>query len=273
LELSNHKGKKLLALDIDGTLADGNFQISEENIKWLKRAKDHAYILLTSTRPYPAVAQVAEKIGLEDGYLIAMAGCDIRRYPVGEVISQKAVERSQVEALLQFAKDRQSYVQVFTMDGTYYFLEETEYSHLYEKFIRYPGKNMAQFSWDDAVGKVIFIEEEENMAQLTADLREMLPSQLRADQVWQQVLEVFDASVTKGSAVQYVAKQLQVPQKDIISMGDEEVDISMFEVSGLGVAVANAKPEVKAKADLVTVSNEEHAVAKIIKQYILKIEE
>ena len=38
----------------------------------------------------------------------------------------------------------------------------------------------------------------------------------------------------------------------------------MLKAAGLGVAVANATPEAKAAADLVTVSNEEHAIAKII---------
>jgi hydroxymethylpyrimidine pyrophosphatase-like HAD family hydrolase len=38
----------------------------------------------------------------------------------------------------------------------------------------------------------------------------------------------------------------------------------MIREAGVGIAVANATPEAKAAADLVTVSNEEHAIAKII---------
>jgi len=38
----------------------------------------------------------------------------------------------------------------------------------------------------------------------------------------------------------------------------------MFREAGLGIAVSNASPEALAAADLVTVSNEEHAIAEII---------
>jgi len=38
----------------------------------------------------------------------------------------------------------------------------------------------------------------------------------------------------------------------------------MLKTAGIGIAVANASPAAKAAADLVTVSNEENAIAKII---------
>jgi hydroxymethylpyrimidine pyrophosphatase-like HAD family hydrolase len=39
----------------------------------------------------------------------------------------------------------------------------------------------------------------------------------------------------------------------------------MIRAAGLGIAVANAVDDVKAAADHITVSNEEHAIARIIK--------
>ena len=47
-------------------------------------------------------------------------------------------------------------------------------------------------------------------------------------------------------------------------MGDYFNDIPMLKKAKVGIAVANALPEVKAAADYVTVSNEEHAITKII---------
>ena len=49
-----------------------------------------------------------------------------------------------------------------------------------------------------------------------------------------------------------------------VAVGDYNNDISMLKAARLGIAVANACPEAKAAADAVTVSNEEHAIAKII---------
>lgn len=261
--------KKLLALDIDGTLANSNFEISDENITWIKRAKDQAYVLLTSTRPHKSVVSVAEKMGLDNCIVVSMAGCDIREYPSGKIIYQKAIPKQQVVALMQFARQFGCYLQIFNMDGDYFFLEENEYSGMYEAFLKYPGQKYREACLDMKIGKVIYVTEDQRLSALEKELPQHLPQGLRAEKVWRNILEVFDASVTKGQAVQKIAQLLGIARKDIISMGDEEVDISMFRVSGLAVAVANAQQAVKDAADIVTVSNDEHAVAQVIKTYIL----
>ena len=49
-----------------------------------------------------------------------------------------------------------------------------------------------------------------------------------------------------------------------VAVGDYDNDVSMIKAAGMGIAVANATPSVMAVADSVTVSNEEHAIARII---------
>ncbi|MNG41953.1 putative phosphatase YwpJ [compost metagenome] len=52
-------------------------------------------------------------------------------------------------------------------------------------------------------------------------------------------------------------------------MGDSENDIAMIREAGLGVAMGNAQDEVKRIADITTVTNNEHAVAQVIRTYML----
>ena len=49
--------------------------------------------------------------------------------------------------------------------------------------------------------------------------------------------------------------------------GDEHNDLSMLKLAGIGVAMANAAPEVRAEADYVTLSNEEDGVAAAIEKF------
>ena len=56
---------------------------------------------------------------------------------------------------------------------------------------------------------------------------------------------------------------------DVISFGDNYNDIKMLEHSGLGVAVGNARNEVKAIADHTTLKNTEDGVAHFIKQHLI----
>ena len=49
--------------------------------------------------------------------------------------------------------------------------------------------------------------------------------------------------------------------------GDGYNDLSMLKLAGIGVAMANAAPEVRAEADYVTLSNEEDGVAAAIEKF------
>jgi hydroxymethylpyrimidine pyrophosphatase-like HAD family hydrolase len=59
-----------------------------------------------------------------------------------------------------------------------------------------------------------------------------------------------------------------------IAIGDYDNDIKILKKAKIGIAVANANESTKAAADCLTVSNEEHAIAKVIddlenKKYVL----
>ena len=80
----------------------------------------------------------------------------------------------------------------------------------------------------------------------------------------QTLFEILPKGTNKGILLPHFEKILGVKKENIIAIGDYHNDIGMLRAAGLGVAVANAVPEAKAAADLVTVSNDEHAIAAII---------
>jgi hydroxymethylpyrimidine pyrophosphatase-like HAD family hydrolase len=53
-----------------------------------------------------------------------------------------------------------------------------------------------------------------------------------------------------------------------MAFGDNYNDLEMLAQCGLGVAVANAREEVKQKAKHVTLSNTEHGVAKFLRDNV-----
>ena len=61
-----------------------------------------------------------------------------------------------------------------------------------------------------------------------------------------------------------------VDQKQTIAVGDAQIDLSMICYAGLGVAMANADPVVRASADVVCASNDEGGVADVINEFILE---
>ena len=78
------------------------------------------------------------------------------------------------------------------------------------------------------------------------------------------LFEILPKGIGKGTAIERIAEYLNIDMSKTIAIGDYNNDISMFRAAKLGIAVANACDDAKAAADLVTVSNLEHAVARVI---------
>lgn len=83
-----------------------------------------------------------------------------------------------------------------------------------------------------------------------------------------QVLEVFDPSVNKWEGVLHVARRHGITPRQIIAIGDDVNDIHMIANAGLGVAMANARDEIKAVAARVIGSNREDGLAAFLEELV-----
>ncbi len=84
---------------------------------------------------------------------------------------------------------------------------------------------------------------EETIAAMGLDLR-VIPNK--------RALMVLPAGVDKASGLLAALAELGVSPGDAVGVGDAENDLAMLEACGLAVAVANALPAVKERADRVT---------------------
>ena len=74
----------------------------------------------------------------------------------------------------------------------------------------------------------------------------------------------FDVATVVPLGVLNICDISTVVSGDDISADVVSADVSMLSVAGAGIAGANASPDAKAAAKYITVSNEEHAIARII---------
>jgi hydroxymethylpyrimidine pyrophosphatase-like HAD family hydrolase len=77
-------------------------------------------------------------------------------------------------------------------------------------------------------------------------------------------LEFQDRAASKWRALERAAGDHGVAPEEIVAVGDDENDISMLEAAGLGVAMGNAAAVVKEAADVVTATNDEDGVVRLI---------
>ena len=117
--------------------------------------------------------------------------------------------------------------------------------------------------------KGLFINEETASERLTAELQVQVGDRLTVMRSHPLFVEVTSPNVSKGKALAFLADWYGIPRAETIAVGDSGNDLSMIEWAGLGVAVANATPEVLAAADWIAPPVSENGVVAVIERFIL----
>ena len=116
--------------------------------------------------------------------------------------------------------------------------------------------------------KVAGIGEESTLREKRRELERIFAGKLYVTQSSFDLLEFLHPAVSKVNALKAIATDLGIAPAEIVAIGDNHNDIGMIRYAGLGIAMGNAHDEVKAAADLVTLSNAEEGVAVVIEKLI-----
>ena len=81
--------------------------------------------------------------------------------------------------------------------------------------------------------------------------------------------EITNRNVNKWEAIKYIIEKDGIAPEEVVGIGDNINDKEMIEYAGLGVAMGNSSPDVKAVAKIVVADNNSDGVAEAIKKYIL----
>ena len=84
-------------------------------------------------------------------------------------------------------------------------------------------------------------------------------------------VEIYSKDTSKGLAIRTLSGILGISKDEIMCIGNGENDLTMFEESGVKIAVDNAEPCLKAKADLIVSSNNADGVAEAIEKFCLNV--
>ena len=90
----------------------------------------------------------------------------------------------------------------------------------------------------------------------------------RSDPYYVEVLPKF---TDKGVAVDKLMKHLDIKKEKVICVGDSYNDLPMLKRAGLAVAMGNAQASVKEAADIVTDTNDEDGIAKIVEKFMTEV--
>ena len=83
-------------------------------------------------------------------------------------------------------------------------------------------------------------------------------------------IEANGEDAQKGIALLKLGEILGIKKDEIMAFGDGSNDMDMIRRVGFGVAMENGIDEIKEAADYITVTNDEHGVAKAIEKFVLR---
>jgi Cof subfamily protein (haloacid dehalogenase superfamily) len=116
--------------------------------------------------------------------------------------------------------------------------------------------------------KLVAVGDPTALDELEAELKPRFAGRLFVSKSLPHFLEFAHPDVSKGSGLQFVADLLGFTPAETVACGDGENDRELLDWAGFGVAVANAHPEILARADLVVPSVNEEGVATLLEAYL-----
>lgn len=105
--------------------------------------------------------------------------------------------------------------------------------------------------------------------ELYESIQDMLTDDAYYTVAGKNLIQILSRDATKWNGVLKILAHFGIDASEVAYFGDDYDDIESIEKCGLGVAVANAIPEVLAVADFVADSNDADGVAMFIEKYIL----
>ncbi|QGH33323.1 Cof-type HAD-IIB family hydrolase [Gracilibacillus salitolerans] len=253
---------KLVALDVDGTLLNGNGVLTQKTINAVNKAYHSGVEVVISTgRSLQQTRPILDELEIE-GILVSHNGATTIKTDSKDIIYEFSYDIQEVAEIIKYCRVHGIQFSVCTAFD-FYVEQINEYQiELFEKFNLNPIIHKDLLTLTDKVMKFTVDDQER-----VDGWRDIKLKQLRktSDGFFQDIIH---PNAHKASALEQVLYKLKIDRSEIIAIGDFYNDLEMLEFAGLGIAMGNAPEDLKEKADVVTTSNNEDGVFHALEEYL-----
>jgi Cof subfamily protein (haloacid dehalogenase superfamily) len=263
---------RLAAFDLDGTLVDTDLNLSPRLQKSMSHAQQLGLIITIATgRDARLTTRFAKELGLTAPIICAQGGLiydfindhvlhDVRLPP--EILPRVVDAAKQYGWNLHFEMADQSFLPSISNHPPILFelLRYSKWSRL---------KDILHDIPDVPHKFLVTLNHPDDRLRVMSELCAVFNGQIRIVPSHPYLIEGVPKDVTKGSGLAWLATYFNIPQFEVMAVGDNDNDVPMIEWAGLGVAIGNASVAAKVAADWIAPPVEEDGVAIAIEKYIL----
>jgi Cof subfamily protein (haloacid dehalogenase superfamily) len=259
---------RLVAIDVDDTLITDELTIPQATSQAIAKALAKGVeVTLATGRMYRSALPYAVELNLT-GPLIAYNGAMIKTV-AGEELYHCPIPAETVRDLASFCQDQQLTLQVY-IDDVLYVEEINEYVDYYMSIASVPAIPVGPLNDFIAKGstKALVVGQPSLLDKVQPQLAEAFGGLIEVVRSKPAYIEMTRRGISKAHALEQLAQRYGLSRDQIMAIGDSFNDLEMIRYAGIGVAVANAAPQVKEAADYVTLSNEEAGVAEALIRFL-----
>lgn len=281
---------KLLALDLDGTLLDTGSRVPRENARAVRLAQQAGVqVALCTGRNLTEVRAFNAQLDASADWAVIANGAAVLRFSDGAQIAFDGLDRAMCRTVLEVCAQFGVDPCLYTAKNLYYGREFLRFLQAIRRHGRVALDETAEgyefiadaAQWRDVLeredGRIVkailhhldpAVVDQMMQALDKTGLFELAPSVMFGGEL--KNVEINRKGVHKGGALRQLAAQLGFGMDAVMAVGDSDNDLTMLQMAGLGVAMANAAPHIRAAAAAVTQDNASNGVAAAVKQYILE---
>lgn len=270
---------KLVFSDIDGTLLDKHKMISEKTSIEIKRVTDKFGVkfILISARMPRAMRYLQKELNINtplicyNGALVLDEADDDGN---ADILEDVSMPHKVVDKLYKKADELDLHIGIYSYDdwhvnkmdeGTKREIRNTQNEPNTIKGLGSIIKSYKDLT--KSIHKMMCIGEAKHIDKLHEHALKKYKDKLHIYRSKDTYLELAPIDISKKSAIQLLHKKYKVSKSEVMAFGDNYNDVEMLKYVGMGIAVANAKKEVRKAADYITKNNLKDGVAIALSKY------
>lgn len=283
---------KLVAIDLDGTLLNSYGEVSDENKQAIKNAINKGVeVVLSSGRIGDSVESLANELGANN-YYISGNGSMLYNMKEEKVEYENFIEKEKMLKLIKICDENSIYYSIYTENmvitkALKYNVAFYNYENSKKASNKRTNINIVQNIYeyvenleDDKFLKITICDDSEIIFSRIIDKfkkinnidvldvshmsRKIIKDGTEEVPVEYYYTEITNKNVDKWTAIEYLIKKINIKKEEVVAIGDNMNDELMIKNAGLGVAMGQANPKIKAIADVVTQDNNNNGVAIIL---------
>ncbi len=241
---------RLIVSDLDGTLLgpDGLLPQHIHILEEIERLRECGIgFTIISGRPRPFLQEISNTLGITLPIVACNGGIVMQR---GQILVQESFPLRAVRKLMEKARALHATV-LYYHDDMAWALEETPWIVKQKGTVREFTLHIPEESeWEHGLLEKISIlyKDQRHVFQEIKPYLDELDTQLSIVRYGENSCEIMAKGVDKSMGLLAISKLTGIPIGQIMAIGDDENDIGMLRLAGIGVAVANASPRSKSAA-------------------------